>query len=217
MALSKQKASSATLLEFLAYAHGLGYHVGEHPQYGGVDDSVHRPESWHADGLAADINWRRSGSERDKLLELIPVAESFGLGLTFARDGTTGSAATHTSHLHVDVGSYSNYGSGAVPAKGPRPSQQPATGEDWNMHRIDLSRAHEKTVRDKHLDQLQGLLMAHGYGPSGLVGRSGRPDGVGGRATRAALGRFQVSTDSGTDGKPDYVAGPQTWAALMKG
>lgn len=212
MALSEQKASAKTLLTFLKIVAGRGYHVGEHPAYGGVDESVHRAGSWHGDGLAADINWRGTGSERTRLLKLIPLAESYGLALTFARDGVTGSAANHRDHLHVDCGSWSNYGDGPVPVR-----HTPPPSEEYDMDRIDLRKAHEKPVEGRHVDQLQGLLLAAGYGPTGLVARHGRPDGIGGRYTRAALGAFQVRTNTGTDNQPDYVAGPKTWVALLKG
>jgi hypothetical protein len=91
MALSTQQAPAANLLAFCAEAQRRGFHVGEHPSYGGVNP-VHTRGSWHYDGLAADINWRGAGSERDKLLSLIPLAESYGLGLIFARDGIVGAA-----------------------------------------------------------------------------------------------------------------------------
>jgi peptidoglycan hydrolase-like protein with peptidoglycan-binding domain len=93
---------------------------------------------------------------------------------------------------------------------------KPSPQEEYDMDRIDLRQAHEKAVRGHHMDQLQALLLAAGYGPTGLVARNGRPDGIGGKYTRAALGAFQVRTNTGTDKKPDYVAGPKTWAALLE-
>jgi peptidoglycan hydrolase-like protein with peptidoglycan-binding domain len=38
---------------------------------------------------------------------------------------------------------------------------------------------------------VQGLLLAAGYGPEGLVGSNGRPDGIAGSKTLAALQNFQ--------------------------
>jgi hypothetical protein len=100
----------------MAWAHAAGYHVGEHPAYGGVTRAVHTRGSWHNDGLAADINWGTGSppSERKHLLVALQVAESMGLALIYARDGTTGVAANHRHHLHVDVGEWSNYGRGNV-------------------------------------------------------------------------------------------------------
>lgn len=88
--------------------------------------------------------------------------------------------------------------------------------QEYDMDRIDLRKAHENPVKARHVDQLQGLLLAAGYGPTGLVAGNGRPDGIGGKYTRAALGAFQVRTGTGTDNKPDYVAGPKTWGALLE-
>jgi hypothetical protein len=115
MGLSTQQAPKANLIAFMAEAHRRGYHVGEHPLYGGVKP-VHTRNSWHYDGLAADVNWR-GPDERSKLINLIPLAEAYGLGLIFARDGIVGAAANHQGHLHVDCGSWSNYGRGDVRAK----------------------------------------------------------------------------------------------------
>ena len=61
------------------------------------------------------------------------------------------------------------------------------------------------------VERLQGLLMSHGYGPSGLVSDDGLPSGLGGPLTRDALGRFQ--RDAGLP--QDYKVGRQTWWALI--
>lgn len=119
MALSKRGAPTRTLVAFMRWADASGYRVDEHPDYGGVT-AVHTAGSWHYDGLAADINWGRPGSpasERPRLIAALTVAESMGLGLIYARDGVEGAAANHRSHLHVDVGSWSNYGTGDVPRR----------------------------------------------------------------------------------------------------
>lgn len=116
MALSKQATPTRNLTAFMSWADGAGYHVGENPDYGGVTPGVHTANSWHYDGLAADINWGTSSppSERPHLLAALEVAESMGLALTYARDGSAGTAANHRHHLHVDVGQWSNYGTGDV-------------------------------------------------------------------------------------------------------
>lgn len=115
MALSKQATPTRNLNVFLAWAAAAGYRVGEHPDYGGVT-AVHVQGSWHYEAGAGDINWgvANPAGERTRLLFALEVAESMGLALTFARDGVVGSAANHRNHLHVDVGTYSNYGRGNV-------------------------------------------------------------------------------------------------------
>lgn len=84
------------------------------------------------------------------------------------------------------------------------------------MDRLDLRKAHVTPVRGRHVDNLQALLLAAGYGPKGLVGLNGRPDGIAGAVTREALGAFQRSTGTGSNGAPDYVVGPRTWRALIE-
>ena len=77
MALSKQITPTSVLDGFLAWAVSQGYHVGENPRYGTktVTRGVHAPESFHYDGLAADINFGGNGEgERAKLLAALDEA-----------------------------------------------------------------------------------------------------------------------------------------------
>jgi hypothetical protein len=119
MALSQQVTPTYVLDLYMRWADLNGYHVGEHPDYGGVTPGVHALASWHKDGLATDINWGVGNppAERDKLITAAIVAESMGLALTYARYGTAGSASNHRNHLHVDVGEWSNYGNGNIRRK----------------------------------------------------------------------------------------------------
>jgi hypothetical protein len=98
----------------------------------------------------------------------------------------------------------------------PAPS---APREEYDMDTLDLRNAHKRPVKDDDVGKLQGLLMAAGYGPAGLVSKiNGRPDSIGGAATRAALGAFQVKRKTGGEnGKADYIAGPATWRELIEG
>lgn len=89
--------------------------------------------------------------------------------------------------------------------------------EDYDMDKLDLRNAAQKPVKGRHVGNLQGLLLAAGYGPAGLVGSNGRPDGIAGAATRAAVGKFQVKTGTGTASKADYVVAGRTWRALIEG
>jgi N-acetylmuramoyl-L-alanine amidase len=98
----------------------------------------------------------------------------------------------------------------------PTPSA-PTTPRKYKMHRLDLSNAQNVPVRDIHVDNLQGLLLAAGYGPEGLVGADGLPDGVAGAATKRFVGQAQVKFNTG-DGKggADYIVGDGTWTALIE-
>lgn len=196
MALSKQQAPKKNLLAFLAHAASLGFHVGEHPAYGGVTDNVHRAGSWHPDGLAADINWRGSGSERAKILQLIPAAERYGLGITFARDGIAGSAVNHQNHLHVDCGSWSNYGKGAVRAKRATITvngnvlQRGSTGARVGKLQAGLNSvfpAYSDLVRDNVYGAQTEAVVTEFQKRVGIM-----PDGVVGPVTRAALRQFGI-------------------------
>jgi hypothetical protein len=84
------------------------------------------------------------------------------------------------------------------------------------MPKLDLREAATTPVKGEGVRQLQGLLLAAGYGPDGLIGEDGRPDGSAGSGTRTVVGEFQTKTGTGKkDGSPDYVVGEATWKALL--
>lgn len=61
---------------------------------------------------------------------------------------------------------------------------------------------------------LQGLLLARGYGPRGLVDRAGRPDGVFGPSTLEALRRFLAAR--GLVGSQTGITA-RDWVELLRG
>lgn len=67
-----------------------------------------------------------------------------------------------------------------------------------------------ETAEGQDVKNLQGLLLANGYGPDGLVGADGRPDGIVGPKTTKALESFREST--GTPSGP--VTGLDWWNLL---
>lgn len=126
MALSAKKAPTSSLVDFVEYARANGCRITEMPPYDAVN-SGHAGASWHKDmdgkyGQAADINFGSSGSsaaERAMFRRLLPVAKSYGLGVIHNYSGKgVGAAGSHNGHMHVDVGSYSNFGNGAFKQAG---------------------------------------------------------------------------------------------------
>jgi len=196
MALSRQLTPTPVLLDFLAWAARSGYSVREHPAYGGVTPGVHRPGSWHADGLAADLNHGSNGSaERARLLIALGEAEQRGLAITFARDGTAGSASSHQNHLHVDVGEWSNLGRGLVRHTPPTRSSAAAAARPAAPGGMVLRSVQARLNRD--YPAYARLVV----------------DGVDGPATRTAVAEFQRRSGLVADG----VAGPLTRARLGLG
>ena len=80
----------------------------------------------------------------------------------------------------------------------PRPPQQ----LDLNMLRGSYS---------DYVARVQGLLLSHGYGPDGLVGSSGRPDGLMGNKTQGYLEDFKTKHMLSANTVVDW----DTWWALV--
>lgn len=119
MALSAKKVPTENLLALVEYAKRLGCIITEFPPIDPPNPGAHTKGSWHYDrdgiyGQAADINHPASGgAEREVLTKLVRIGKTMGLGLIYALNGTVGSAGAHRTHLHADVGSYSNLGGGS--------------------------------------------------------------------------------------------------------
>ena len=62
--------------------------------------------------------------------------------------------------------------------------------------------------------RVQGLLLSQGYGPSGLVGHGGAPDGLYGSKSASALSQFKASVGLPADTLVDW---PTWWALVTKG
>lgn len=100
----------------------------------------------------------------------------------------------------------------------PAPAPAPTPEKKYNMDRLDLRNAQNVPVRGRHVDNLQGLLLATGlYGPTGLIGSNGHPDGIAGRVTKSAVDDWQRRTNTG-DGKgnADSIVGDRTWKSLIE-
>lgn len=212
MALSKQIAPTSHLERFMRWASAAGYHVGEHPAYGGVTRGVHAAASWHYDGLATDLN-KNGTRERAELVHAMTVASSFGLAVIHARDGVVGVAANHQGHLHVDVGEWSNYGKGDVRA---------AHGDAkvWALQgAVHVAGAGRDNLYGPHTDKRLYTLAAssahggsrHPYGvrfTQDVVGA--RKDDVWGPASRSAHDATVAAVQRALGVADDGVWGPDT-------
>lgn len=108
------------------------------------------------------------------------------------------------------------------------PSPSPSTSSDWqsriiaDMKTLKLNKVTSDSrtyVRGQAMRTVQGALLARGYGPDGLVDRrTGKPDGIGGPATRRYVGMFQKKYRTGkpsNPNSPDYIVGSGTWRKLL--
>ena len=216
MGFGKRSSLPSTLKRYLRWADAYGFRVSEHPAYGGVTRGAHASRSWHYDGLAADLNWGPPGapaSERANAKFAIRVANSLGLGVIYARDGTAGSAAQHRSHLHVDVGSTSNYGRGlvAVP-QGQRRTQSLQAAVHFGWAKRDNLWG---TNTDKRLQAVRAASRMHGTRfPHGVrtaqraVGTTA--DGKWGAKSRAAHDKTVAAMQRAMSVSPTGVWGPVT-------
>lgn len=90
----------------------------------------------------------------------------------------------------------------------------PITGEDYDMDTLDLRNAETSKITGRHVDNLQGLLLATPYWPDLMTSFSGggRLDGIAGPGTKAAVGKFQAAQRLTVD----YIVGPKTWKRLIE-
>lgn len=90
-----------SLINFGRWLQGQGYHVGEHPLFGGVHPGAHLPTSQgglHYVGKAIDVNYDGYGQARENraLDAIIAAAERVNLGYIWRSSG-------HYDHAHFDV------------------------------------------------------------------------------------------------------------------
>lgn len=90
------------------------------------------------------------------------------------------------------------------------PTQQPPVVLPAPLPTLDLR--DRRGIHSTTTARVQGLLLSHGYGPSGLVSsKTGLPDGIDGDATEAALSTFKASVGLARDTVLDL----QTWWMLV--
>lgn len=115
-----------SLIAFCFLAEIIGIRVGEMYGFKSPNPTVHNRQSFHYGrkngyGYAADLNQDIPGvnpkTERPLLIRALKIARSLGLATTYALDGTQGTAAAHKHHLHVDLGQWSNLGTGLERAR----------------------------------------------------------------------------------------------------
>ncbi|MCK9794564.1 hypothetical protein M1843_12480 [Isoptericola sp. 4D.3] len=214
--IGRQKSSSTTLKAYLSWARAYGFRVSEHPSYGGVTRGAHSRNSWHYDGLAADLNWGPAGTsatERSRLRFAIKVADSMGLGVIHARDGSVGSAAGHRGHLHVDVGTTSNYGRGRVAAPaGSRTAQRLQQVAHFPLAQRDNLWG---PSTDQRLQAIRAASRMHGskfpYGVKTAQRAVGvTPDGAWGPKSRAAHDKAVAALQRVVGVSPTGTWGPAT-------
>lgn len=75
---------------------------------------------------------------------------------------------------------------------------------------LDLADLEGKT--SLYTARVQGLLLAHGYGPDGLVDGSGLPDGRAGPKTEQYLREFKTLAGLASDTRVDW----RTWRMLVE-
>lgn len=78
----------------------------------------------------------------------------------------------------------------------------------FDVPTIDLA----QPGRSPNVMRVQGLLLAHGFGPAGLLDANGHPDGLPGPATRKAMKTFKHRHR--LEGKATLVDPPTWWALL---
>lgn len=151
----------------------------------------------HGYGLAVDCtDLAQAGFYGLRYRQLVSIAAEYGW--------------TNNEGRKVNEPWHLVYNPGLDRHRGERPA-----GGVWDVKTIDLRSADRTPVILRDVRKLNALLLAHGYGPTGLH-TNGVPRDRAGSVTREALGAFQVRTGTGTAGKPDYICGQATWLALVE-
>lgn len=96
-------ATFGQLNDFLHWLNNNGYHVGEHPDWGGIHPTAHNPTGFHhwptwSGGAAADITWPGPHDEEMRRRLDIACREAALRGLGFIWR-----SANHWTHMHVDI------------------------------------------------------------------------------------------------------------------
>lgn len=201
--------------------------------------------SVHACGRAIDLGVPVSVAGHriavDFLARLAPHAQSLGVQLIiFSRH--SGSARNpwptqyrgvhpHDDHIHLElngkaaaeltlatlravVGDVRDDQTPPVPSPLPRPSAPLSRSQ--LVGTLPVVRFDKGTTRAAGVPLVQSLLGARRYGIANTFDRTGRPDGIGGPATRRRLEAFQRVTRTGDSrGRPDAIVGARTWTALL--
>lgn len=108
----------------------------------------------------------------------------------------------------------------AQPAPAPAPAPAPSDPDKRAaaaMDTLDLRNAHATPLRGRHVDNLQGLLVAAANMPGLSRVHPGAVDGIAGAKTRTALLEFQRAAKylGAYSGADDAIVGPGTWHALI--
>jgi hypothetical protein len=104
--------ASGGLIDFGRLLQSMGFRVGEHPAFGGVNP-VHMKNSLHYSGRAIDVNWApgTSAAEQRAIDNIVPLAIERGLGVIWR-------VKNHFGHAHVEDSNYRAIGAGGTTAPG---------------------------------------------------------------------------------------------------
>lgn len=205
----------ADLVLFGRWLQQQGFWVWEHPDfykhtyapYAFRVLPVHSSRSFHKYGLAIDVNWPNTAYERSKIINVvIPMCQRLGFSYIYAQYGTYGSAAGHTGHIHIDVGTSTNNGARYI--RTPNKNIDVAAVLGFKNKPVTKRKPNDVTVnrwnQSPALTQvIQRILRAYD--------RSIKIDGKFGPHTEALVKRWQKGLGVKADGK----VGPNTIKAYL--
>lgn len=97
LANTKIEEGAKGLLAFARWLQSKGYHISEHPLFGGVTRGAHVPGSWHYKGQAIDVNADNfRGGEVAAIDRIWRFARAYGLRTIWRSPG-------HWDHAHFDT------------------------------------------------------------------------------------------------------------------
>lgn len=149
-----------------------------------------------------------------------------------------GGTHPHRDHIHIEVNNRAgrdlnlatlrsvvgDFREEEHPEPDPEPTPPSPDPAPWreeiiaNMDRLSLANVQRPEGSRANWRRVQSLLAANNFIPANTFDSRGVPDGIPGRGTRDALGRFQRTRGTGArDGSADWIVGPNTWRSLLTG
>lgn len=205
-------SKTETLINFGRHLRREGYHVGEHPLFGGVHPGAHLPTSRggrHYIGQAIDVNYDGYGQayENRMLDRIIGLAERLNLGYIWRSKG-------HYGHAHFDTATRWRLNDRMLRGFSGGPGEP--SGDYFNIDTDDDGNKYHVSVFEKAKEKAGFKDWESLFGEHPIIDRQHIPDGIAkglSMKMAEAIEEFGFGGDLGTVG--GTPGGVERWRALV--